>query len=67
MVTLMTAVYVDTDTAISWQSSCKERSLLSRNTAEAIRVTLRRTTATILKLQELLSQSDETIERLRTP
>jgi hypothetical protein len=67
MVTLMTTVYIDRETAISWQSSCKERCSLSRATAEAIRESLRRTTATILKLHELLSQSDETIRRLRTP
>jgi hypothetical protein len=67
MVTIMTAVPVDSETAIAWQDSSRQRCSLSRTTVEAIRESLRRTTATILKLQELLSQSDETIERLRTP
>jgi hypothetical protein len=63
----MTAVYIDSETAMSWQDSSKERCSLSRTTAEAIRTSLRRSTATLLELQELLSKSDETIERLRTP
>jgi hypothetical protein len=67
MVTLMTTLYIDSETAMSWQNSSKEHGSVSRSTAEAIRESLRRTTATILKLQELLAQSDATIERLRTP
>jgi hypothetical protein len=61
----MTAVYIDSDTAISWHPSSKECRGLSRAAVEAIRNSLRRTTATVLKLQDLIVQSDETIERLR--
>ncbi len=65
MVRLLTTLHIDSETTISWLPSSGQRCSLSRATARAIRDSLRRTTATILRLQELLHQSDETIERLR--
>jgi hypothetical protein len=66
MITLMTAIYIDSETALSWQRSSKECCELNRATAEAIRESLRRATDTLLKSRELISQSAETIERIRT-
>jgi hypothetical protein len=66
MVRLLTTLHLDSETTISWLPSSRQRCTLSRTTARAIRDSLRRATATILRVQELLRQSDETIERLRT-
>jgi hypothetical protein len=62
----MTAIYMDSETALSWQRSSKECCELDRATAEAIRESLRRATDALLKSRELISQSAETIERIRT-
>jgi hypothetical protein len=64
MIRLLTTLSIDSETSISWLPSSGQRCSLSRATARAIRDSLRRTTATILKLQELLHQSDETLRRL---
>jgi hypothetical protein len=65
MVRLLTTIHIDSETTITWLPSSRKRFSLSRATAQAIRESLRHTTATVLHLQELLSQSDETIERIR--
>ena len=67
MVRLLTTLHIDSETTISWLPSSGQRCSLSRSAARAIRDSLRRTTATILRLQELLHQSDKTLERLRDP
>jgi hypothetical protein len=65
MVRLLTTLHIDPETTISWLPSTGQRCKLSRSTTRALRESLRRATATILRLQELLSQSDETLDRLR--
>jgi hypothetical protein len=65
MVRLLTTLHLDSETTISWLPSSRQRYTLSRTTARTIRDSLRRTTATILRVQEMLRQCDETIQRLR--
>jgi hypothetical protein len=65
MLRLLTTLHLDSETTISWLPCSRKRCRLSRSTARAIRDSLRRTTANILRLQELLRLSDETLERLR--
>ena len=67
MVRLLTTIHIDSETTVSWFPSSRQRCTLSRTTARALRESLRRTTANLLKLQELLRQSEETIRRLRDP
>jgi hypothetical protein len=67
MVRLLTTIHIDSETTVSWLPSSRQRCALSRATARAIRESLRRTTANLLKLQELLRQSEETIRRLQDP
>jgi hypothetical protein len=65
MVRLLTTLHIDSETTVSWLPCSGQRCSLSRTTAKAIRDSLRRTTAAILRVQELLHQCDETIQRLR--
>jgi hypothetical protein len=67
MVRLLTTIHIDSETTVSWLPSSGRGCALSRATARAIRESLRRTTANLLKLQELLRQSEETIRRLQDP
>ncbi len=65
MVRLLTTLHIDSETTVSWLPNSRQRCSLSRTTARAIRNSLRRATATALRVQELLHQSDQTMARLR--
>ena len=65
MVRVLTTIHIDSETTISWLPSSRKCFALSRATARALRDSLRSTTATVLHLQELLSQSDAALGRIR--
>ena len=65
MIRLLTTLHIDSETTISWLPNSGQRCSLGRSSVRAIRDSLRRSTAAILHLQDLLHQSEETIERLR--